>query len=122
MKEIDSLEENLEQSQESTEAPRRLSRADLDGVHKKANELIEQLASVPDGDIVGEIIANSMKLLRDQTNRGDMKLLNKSLKELRYAIKVFAPYRDIRKVSIFGSARTLEDHADYVAAAAFGKG
>jgi uncharacterized protein (TIGR00730 family) len=122
MKETDSLEENLEQSQESTQAPTRLSRADLDGVHKKASELIAQLASVPDGDIVGEIIANSMKLLRDQTNRGDMKLLNKSLKELRYAIKVFAPYRDVRKVSIFGSARTLEDHEDYLAAAAFGKG
>jgi uncharacterized protein (TIGR00730 family) len=122
MKEIDSPEENLEQSQESTQAPTQLSRADLDGVHRTANDLIEQLASVPDGDMVGEIVANALKLLRDQTNRGDIKLLNKSLKELRYALKVFAPYRDVRKVSIFGSARTPESHADYRAAAAFGKG
>src|ERR1019366_7640689 len=117
MKELDSPEENLE----STKAPTQLSRADLDGVHKTASDLIEQLAGVPDGDIVGEMVANSLKLLRDQTNRGDLKMLNKSLKELRYAIKVFAPYRDVRKVSIFGSARTPEDHPDYLAAAKFGK-
>ena len=121
MKEIDSSGEKLEQSQESTEAPTRLSRSDLDGVHQTANLLMEQLSAVPDGDMVGEIVANALKLLRDQTNRGDIKLLNKSLKELRYALKVFAPYRDVRKVSIFGSARTAENHADYLAAAEFGK-
>ncbi len=64
--------------------------------------------------MVGEIVANALKLLRDDNNRGDIKLLNKSLKELRYALKVFAPYRDVRKVSIFGSARTPESHDDYV--------
>jgi len=121
MKEIDSPGENLEQSQESTEAPTRLSRSDLDGVHQTANLLMEKLSAVPDGDMVGEIVATALMLLRDQTNRGDIKLLNKSLKELRYALKVFAPYRDVRKVSIFGSARTAENHADYLAAAEFGK-
>ena len=121
MKELDSPEENIEQSQESQQPPTQLSRADLDAVHQTANRLIEQLADVPDGDMVGEVVANALKLLRDQTNRGDIKLINKSLKELRYALKVFAPYRDIRKVSIFGSARTPESHADYAAAAAFGK-
>src|SRR5437867_811891 len=121
MKEVDSPEENLEQSQESTQAPTQLSRADLDGVHQTANQLIEQLANVPDGDMVGEIVANALKLLRDQTNRGDIKLINKSFKELRYALKIFAPYRETRKVSIFGSARTPENHADYHAAEEFAK-
>lgn len=121
MKELDAPDENIEQSQESTEAPHVASRSDLDAVHKTANLLIEQLSDVPDGDMVGEMVANALKLLRDQTNRGDIKLLNKSLKELRYAIKVFAPYRDVRKVSIFGSARTSESHSDYIAAAEFGR-
>jgi uncharacterized protein (TIGR00730 family) len=121
MKELDSPEESLEQSQESTQIPTQLTRSDLDAVHHTANLLIQQLAKVPDGDMVGEIVANSLKLLRDQTNRGDIKLINVSLKELRYALKVFAPYRDVLKVSIFGSARTHETHADYVSAAAFGK-
>ncbi len=121
MKEADSLDNNLEQSQESTEAPAQLSRADLSDVHEAANGLLKELQAVPDGDLVGEIVANALKLLRDQTNRGDIKLIDKSFKELRYALKVFAPYRDVRKVSIFGSARTLESHDDYRQAADFAK-
>src|ERR1043166_1365560 len=106
-------QETLEQSQETIAPATVVSRADLDGVHKAASRLIEELARVPDGDMVGEIVANALKLLRDQTNRGDIKLINKSYKELRYALKIFAPYRDTRKVSIFGSARTPEPNADY---------
>ncbi|HLL88351.1 MAG TPA: LOG family protein [Tepidisphaeraceae bacterium] len=121
MKEADSIDNNLEQTQETTEAPHVATRADLDGVHTVASKLIDELRRLPDGDLVGEVVANAIKLLRDSTNRGDLKLINKSLKELRYALKVFTPYRDVRKVSIFGSARTLESHADYVAAADFAK-
>ncbi len=113
--------ENVEQSQETLSAPRVVSRQELDNVHEIASKLIDELRNVPDGDLVGEIVANALKLLRDQTNRGDIKLINKSYKELRYALKIFAPYRDTRKVSIFGSARTPETHEDYRAAAEFGR-
>ncbi len=122
MKEIDATESTVvEQSQETVAEPHKAPRSDLTKVHDLASQLIDELESVPDGDMVGEIIANGMKLLRDNTNRGDIKLINKSFKELRYAIKVFAPYRDVRKVSIFGSARTPESHADYASASDFGK-
>lgn len=121
MKEIDGIDNNTEQSQETTEAPAVISRADLGRVHELASQLMEALQDVQDGDLVGEIVANALKLLRDQTNRGDIKLIDKSFKELRYALKVFAPYRDVRKVSLFGSARTLESHADYTQAAEFAR-
>src|SRR3954447_17449221 len=121
MKEADNLENNLEQSQESTTPATVVSRHDLSDVHSIANDLLVALSRVPEGDLVGEIIANSLKLLRDQTNRGDIKLINKSFKELRYALKIFAPYRDVRKVSIFGSARTPDSHDDYVSASKFAK-
>jgi uncharacterized protein (TIGR00730 family) len=113
--------ENVEQSQESIAPPHVVSREQLDGVHHIASQLIDELRQVEDGDLVGEIIANALKLLRDNTNRGDIKLINKSYKELRYALKIFSPYRDTRKVSIFGSARTPELHGDYRAASEFGK-
>src|SRR5262245_55137979 len=113
--------DDTEQSQESTQPPAVHTRSELEEVHEAANVLIERLSAVADGDMVGEIVANALKLLRDQTNRGDIKLINKSFKELRYALKIFAPYRDVRKVSIFGSARTEESHDDYVAAAKFSK-
>src|SRR5262249_1204285 len=56
--------------------------------------------------LVREMIETSLKLLRDGTRLGDIKLLNAALRELRYALKVFAPYARVRKVSVFGSART----------------
>src|SRR3954468_9669983 len=117
----DTFAENLEQTQESAQQPTVVPRSDLTAVHHLAQRLISELEKVPDGDMVGEVVETALKLLRDQTNRADIKLLNKSLKELRYAMKVFAPYREVRKVSIFGSARTPESHADYKAAALYGK-
>ncbi len=59
-----------------------------------------------DEAFVREMVETSLKLLRDGTGTGDLKILNAALRELRYAFKVFAPYRQIRKVSCFGSART----------------
>src|SRR5687768_14414020 len=117
----DDLIESVEQSQETAQPPHHISSKDLSDVHKIAAKLAEELEDIPDGDLVAEVVDNAIKLLRDQTNRGDIKLINKSLKELRYALKVFAPYRDVRKISIFGSARTAEDQGDYIAAADFAK-
>jgi uncharacterized protein (TIGR00730 family) len=110
-----------EQSQETIQAPTVVDRADFAAINRHAEQFVSELSELPDGDLVGEIVLNALKLLRDQTNRGDIKLINKSFKELRYALKVFAPYRDTRKVSIFGSARTPESHDDYSQAATFGK-
>jgi uncharacterized protein (TIGR00730 family) len=111
----------IEQSKETAEPAISVRSTDLAKVYDAADQLIRVLEDVPDGDQVAEIIDNALKLLRDSTNRGDIKLINRSFKELRYALKVFVPYRDVRKVSIFGSARTPENHPDYQQAAEFGK-
>jgi hypothetical protein len=60
-----------------------------------------------------EILTTVTRLVRDGTSLGDLKLINSALKEMRYSFKVFAPYRTVRKVSTFGSARTLESSAEY---------
>jgi len=51
------------------------------------------------------ILRTLLKLAQDNAERGDLKILNRTLQELRRAFKIFAPYRHIRKVSIFGSTR-----------------
>ncbi len=53
-----------------------------------------------------EILTVIAKFFLEHTDLGDYKLINTSLKELRHAFRIFLPYRDIRKVVIFGSART----------------
>jgi uncharacterized protein (TIGR00730 family) len=54
-------------------------------------------------------------------DRGDLKLVNDTLKELRYAFKIFSPYRNIKKVIIFGSARSKKASAEYEMAEEFAR-
>jgi uncharacterized protein (TIGR00730 family) len=71
--------------------------------------------------LIQQIHETADKLLRDKANRGDVKLLTTALKELRYAFKVFAPFRQRRKVTVFGSARLKLDHPACRAAVEFGR-
>jgi uncharacterized protein (TIGR00730 family) len=72
-------------------------------------------------ELVDEIKLAADKLVKDRTSRGDVKLLSRTLRELRYAFKVFAPFRSYRKVTIFGSARTQPDKPAYRQAVEFGR-
>jgi hypothetical protein len=72
-------------------------------------------------ELIDEIKQSADKLAKDRTSRGDVKLLSRTLRELRYAFKVFAPYRTCRKVTIFGSARTLPHQPAFKAAVEFGR-
>jgi hypothetical protein len=75
----------------------------------------------PNADLIREMVQTTLKLSRDATDRGDLKVLNKALKELRQAFRVFAPYRHLRKVAVFGSARTSEGSEVYRQAVYLGK-
>ncbi len=75
----------------------------------------------PDEDIIAELMTTGLKMLRDSTDRGDLKLANAALKEMRYSFLIFAKYRDIPKVTIFGSARTPPEHPNYLLASQFAR-
>lgn len=72
-------------------------------------------------ELIEELIATALKMARDGMGTGDLKLMNRSLKELRYAAKIFAPFRDRRKVVVFGSARTAPADPDAQLAEEFGR-
>jgi uncharacterized protein (TIGR00730 family) len=73
-------------------------------------------------DLVQTIKEYADKLAADGTSRGDLKVLSRTIRELRYAFKVFAPYRKQRKVTVFGSARTPPSEPAYQEAVKLGKG
>ncbi len=83
-----------------------------------ADELPSALLS---NDLLDMLRRTVDRLRDDGTTRGDLKILSRTLRELRYAFKVFQPYRRRRKVTIFGSARTPLDHPCYAQAANLGK-
>ena len=59
------------------------------------------------------ILRTLLKLAQDNAERGDLKILNRAMQELRHAFRIFAPYRHMRKVSIFGSSRVPESDPYY---------
>ena len=72
-------------------------------------------------DLIDRIKESADQLARDGSTRGDLKILSRALRELRYAFKVFTPYRRAYKVSVFGSARTSADNPAYQQAVRFGR-
>jgi len=91
----------------------------------KVDSLIAHLAGVYDSpeteELLREIVTTAVKLGRDGTDKGDLKLINTSLKELRYAFRVFSPLREIRKVIVFGSSRAERKSPSYRMAEAFSR-
>jgi hypothetical protein len=97
---------------------------DNDYLHSFPEEQAPSAADIPQpgiDELVQQIKDTADKLARDKASRGDVKLLSTALRELRYAFKVFAPVRDRRKVTIFGSARTPATDLAYKAAVEFGR-
>ncbi len=80
-------------------------------------ELLDKVGDVKDSDLIFELVVSAIRLALDRAARGDLKVANAALKEMRDAFSVFAPYRETRKAAIFGSARTRPDDPLYRQAA-----
>ena len=83
------------------------------------DELAKRSGSVETEHVLREILTTAVKLGKESNDKGDLKLVNNALKELRYSFKIFSPYRDVKKVIIFGSARSKKTSAEYKMAEEF---
>jgi len=90
---------------------------------KATDELIAKLtklcSSFGTESLLQEILTTCVKLGIESSDIGDLKLINNCLKELRYSFKIFSPYRNIKKVIIFGSARSEKRSVEYKMAEEF---
>jgi uncharacterized protein (TIGR00730 family) len=81
----------------------------------------DALAAKRIAELIEQIKESADHMGADHPSRGDLKIISRTLRELRYAFKVFSPYRRLRKVTMFGSARTLPEHPTYKIAVEFGR-
>ncbi len=84
-----------------------------DGLDARLVELLDQVGATADRDQLFEILATAVLLAGDGAHRLNLKITNAALQEMRAAFHMFAPYRDVPKVTIFGSARTTPDDPLY---------
>ncbi len=68
-----------------------------------------------------DLVLNALKCKRDGLDELDLKVINRAVAEFRHAARVFKPYRSLRKVSLFGSARVGSDDPGYLVASALGR-
>jgi uncharacterized protein (TIGR00730 family) len=84
-------------------------------------QLIENFGGGYNEDFIEDIIHQALKLMRDVEHRGDVRVIQTAIRELRYAFRLFAPYVAKRKVTIFGSARTAPTRAEYIQCVEFAR-
>ncbi len=77
-----------------------------EGVDDLIEKLMDEAGAVQHRAMVREMILAALKAGQESPSLLDLKLMNTTLKEMRFTAKVFAPYRHVRKVTVFGSART----------------
>ena len=84
------------------------------------DEILHQISALLDSReddlhaaLMTELLMGLLKLHDANLDLLDVKIVNRAVKELRHAFSVFREYRNRRKVSIFGSARTLSDDPNY---------
>ncbi len=89
------------------------------------DEAIDRLIDTVDGirrpEYIREMIIAALKAGQEDDERADLKLMNTTLKEMRFTSKIFGPYRNVRKVTVFGSARTEPAEPVYAMAQDLGR-
>ena len=73
----------------------------------RLDSLLDELAITANRDQVRELIISVVRLAQGHPDRLDLKIASAALREMREGFEVFAPYRNVRKITMFGSARTL---------------
>src|SRR3954447_11225957 len=87
----------------------------------RVQQLVAQWGAQKNPELIEEMIITALKMARDEMTVADLKLINRSLKELRSAAKVFEPYAAYRKIAVFGSARTPADAPEFKVAEEFAR-
>ena len=80
--------------------------AELDGLIR---QVLDRAGTDANRDLLEDIMATAVRLATGPADRLDLKIANAALREMADAYEVFAPYREVPKVTVFGSARTLPD-------------
>lgn len=92
-----------------------------DSLRTEVNELLDQLPSIDHGGIIQRALMTLVRMAEVEADRLDWKILTASLQDMENAFRVFYPYRHVRKITIFGSARIGPETGEYQMAVEFAR-
>ncbi len=85
------------------------------------DDLMELVGGIRHQELIREMILAALKAGQEGADKVTLRLMNSTMKEMRFTGKIFGAYRGIRKVTVFGSARTNPDESVYDMARLFGQ-
>lgn len=92
-----------------------------DAIDQLISQLIDTAGGIRQPQIIREMLISALKIGQETDYLADLKLINRTLREMRYTARVFGPYRGRKKVTIFGSARTLPQDDMYLKCVRFSR-
>jgi uncharacterized protein (TIGR00730 family) len=93
----------------------------IESIQTDLTALIEQLPTLKHRKWVERALSVIRRLSEEEIDRLDWKILTASMEDMERAFQVFYPYRHVRKVTIFGSARITPNTPEYKLAAEFAR-
>lgn len=93
----------------------------IESIQTDLTALIEQLPTLKHQKWVERALSVIRRLSEEEIDRLDWKILTASIEDMERAFQVFYPYRHVRKVTIFGSARIAPNTPEYKLAAEFAR-
>jgi len=97
------------------------SSASLEAFQAEISELLSQLPALKHGSLIQQALMTLVRMAEVEGDRLDWKILNASLQDMERAFRVFYPYRHVRKITIFGSARIVPEDPAYQMAVEFAR-
>jgi len=90
-------------------------------IDKLVDELAKDFSTPHTRSYIHDLFTTVIKLHQDKADEHDLYLISNTMKELRHIFRTFAPYREIKKVAVFGSHRTPPDDKEYLLAEEFSR-
>src|SRR6266513_324961 len=92
-----------------------------DRLRRQLEELLALPATDPQAALLKDLLGSVIRLQEQRLDMLDLKIIHRSLREMRYAFRLFRQYRHRRKVAIFGSARMPSENPLYDLARRFAR-
>lgn len=93
----------------------------IDSLSSDVAQLLEQLPNLQHRQLIQQTLATVVRLANSEIDRLDWKILSASLADMERGLQLFHTYRHVRKVTIFGSARTPQEAPEYKMAVDFAR-
>ncbi|MEG4090383.1 LOG family protein [Microcoleus sp. Pol12B4] len=93
----------------------------FESLQAEVMDLLDRLPMLKHSEWIERSLSTIVQMAREELDRLDLKIIAAALRDMESAFELFYPYRHVRKIVIFGSARVSPQSAEYLMARDFAR-